>query len=175
MPVKVEAVCVSKPETRVAKEPRDEVMVGPLGLEGDRHAGELHTYAKTGQQFPNKRQWSAVSTEEVEAFCAELGVAPFRPGELGENIRLSGINLGEVNPGTVLEFPGGCRLRVSKQNDPCENAAAELGAEYGDNVERQFVRVSFGHRGVVGTVLAPGMIRPGDEVTVLLPEPAEAV
>ncbi len=174
MPVRVEAVCVSIPETRVAKQQRDEVMVGPVGLEGDRHAGELYTYAKTGQTFPNRRQWSAVSTEEVEEFCRELGVAAFKIGELGENIRLSGLKLGEVKPGTVFEFPSGCRLQVSQQNDPCENAAAELGVTYGPAVERQFVRASFGKRGVVGLVLTPGVIRGGDAVTVLEPEAAVA-
>jgi MOSC domain-containing protein YiiM len=174
MPVRVEAVCVSVPETRVAKKPLAEVYVGPLGLEGDRHAGELYTYQKTGQQFPNKRQWSAVSTEEVEAFCRELGVAPFGLGELGENIRISGMSLGDIQPGTIFEFPSGCRLQVHKQNDPCENAAAELGGKYGEAIERGFVKASFGHRGVVGVVLIPGLIRTGDEITVIVPEGAPA-
>jgi MOSC domain-containing protein YiiM len=172
MPIRVDAVCISTPETRVAKVPQDAVTVGPLGIEGDRHAGPLYTLVRTGQQFPNKRQWSAVSTEEVEDFCREMGVTPFRLGELGENIRISGMSLADVKPGTVLEFPSGCRLVVSKQNDPCENAAAELGAKYGAGVERDFVRVSFGHRGVVGTVLETGTIRVGDEITVTVPQAA---
>ena len=171
MPVRVEAVCVSTPEVRVAKQPRDEVHVGPYGLEGDRHAGEQHISSRTGQPMPNRRQWSAVSTGEIEAFCRELGVLAFEEGELGENLRLSGIDLGDVRPGTIFEFPSGCRLQVSAQNDPCENAAAELAVTYGPTVARYFVRASFGHRGVVGAVLAPGIIRPGDGVTVILPQP----
>jgi MOSC domain-containing protein YiiM len=147
-------------------------MVGPLGLEGDRHAGEIYTYRKTGQQFPNRRQWSAVSSEEVEAFCRELGVMTFPNGALGENLRLSGIMLGEVKPGTVLEFPSGCRLAFHGQNDPCENAAEELGMAYGPNVQRNFVKTTFGRRGVIGTVLAPGEVRVGDEVTLVLPQAA---
>jgi MOSC domain-containing protein YiiM len=170
MAVKVEAVCVSTPATRVAKDPQAEVMVGPLGLEGDRHAGETYFYKKTGQSFPNRRQWSAVSTEEVEAFCRELETTPFPLGALGENIRLSGIILANVTKGTVLEFPSGCRLLVSAQNDPCENAAAELGARYGAKVQRDFVKVAFGRRGILGIVLTPGAIRAGDEVTIVVPE-----
>ena len=148
--------------------------MGPFGVEGDRHAGEHRISSRTGEPIPNRRQWSAVSTDEVGAFCRELGVMPFADGSLGENVRLSGIILGDTKPGTVLEFPSGCRLQVAGQNDPCENAAAELAATYGPAVGRHFVRASFGHRGVVGTVLSPGAIRVGDEVTVIEPQPAEA-
>jgi MOSC domain-containing protein YiiM len=174
MPIRVEAVCVSTPETRVAKLPREEVHVGRYGIEGDRHAGETRLHPRTGQEITNRRQWSAVSTGEVEAFCRELGVMAFEAGELGENIRLSGIDLGDVKPGTVFEFPSGCRLQVSAQNDPCENAAGELAVRYGPEVGRYFVRASFGHRGVVGAVLTPGTIRPGDEVRVVTPEDVTA-
>jgi len=164
----VEAVCVSTPETRVAKKSVTEAMVGLLGIEGDRHAGETRLTPR-GTAIPNRRQWPAVSTDEVEAFCKELGVMPFAPGSLGENIRLQGITLADVKPGTIFEFPSGCRLEVVGQNDPCENAAAELAATYGPVVERHFVKASFGHRGVIGTVLAPGLVRPGDEVTAIAP------
>jgi MOSC domain-containing protein YiiM len=174
MPVRVEAVCISTPGTRVAKRPQASGMVGQLGFEGDRHSGPIYTLVRTGQQFPNKRQWSAVSTEEVEDFCQKLGVMPFDLGELGENIRIRGIRLAEAAPGTIFEFPSGCRLQVEKQNDPCDNAAAELAVKYGDAVGRNFVKASFGRRGVVGTVLSPGRIDVGDEVTVIVPQTAES-
>jgi MOSC domain-containing protein YiiM len=172
--ITVEGVCVSTPLTRVAKTPLPQVQVEQTGLAGDRHAGEMRASPRTGQPIPNRRQWSAVSTDEVEAFCRELDVMPFPVGALGENIRLAGVNLGEVSPGTVLEFPSGCRLVITGQNDPCEKAAAELGASYGPLVERLFVRTAFGHRGVVGTVLTPGLIRAGDSVRLEAPEQAGA-
>ncbi|HXH21187.1 MAG TPA: MOSC domain-containing protein [Dehalococcoidia bacterium] len=175
MPVIVEAVCISTPGRRVAKEPREQAYCAPAGFEGDRHAGETRISSRSGGPIPNRRQWSAVSTDEVEAFCRELGVAPFAFGEMGENIRLRGIHLASVTPGTVLEFPSGCRLQVSTQNDPCDNAAEELSLTYGPAVRRYFVKASFGRRGVVGTVLAPGLIRPGDEVSVRLPRPASSL
>jgi MOSC domain-containing protein YiiM len=169
----VDAVCLSAPAARVAKEPREEAWIGAFGLEGDRHAGETRISSRTGEAIPNRRQWSAVSTEEVEDVCRELGVPPFEHGEMGENLRLAGVRLATLPPGTVLELPGGARLEVSGHNDPCENAAAELGAKYGPVVQRLFVRVSYGRRGVVGRVLAPGPVRPGDRVRVLRPEGAD--
>jgi MOSC domain-containing protein YiiM len=162
----VEAVCISIAGLRVAKAPQDQAYVGPHGLEGDRHAGES-VRLRSGTVVANGRQWSAVSSEEVAELCADLGVAVFAPGALGENLRLSGLRLGSLVAGSVLEFPSGARLLVSGQNDPCINAAMALARAYGGNVGREFIPRAMGRRGVVGSVLAPGLVRPGDRVRVL--------
>ena len=165
----VEAVCLSTPGARVAKAPVDEAFLGPYGFAGDRHEAEL-TRLKSGRVVPNKRQWSAVATEEVAALCREIGVPAFAPGALGENLRLSGIRLADVPRGAVLEFASGARLEVSGQNDPCLNAAVELAAAYGPAVRRYFIEKAFGRRGVVGRVLEIGLVRTGDAVRLLLPQ-----
>jgi len=162
--VRVEAVCTSGQTRRVAKTPRPEALIEQFGLADDRHAGEWARPA-----LPNRRQWSAVSTDDVAAFCAELGVPPFAPGAMGENLRLAGVALGELRAGTLLEFPSGARLRVLAQNDPCQGAAGELAETYGESVRRYFVKAAFGRRGVLGVVEATGIVRPGDEVRVLPP------
>jgi MOSC domain-containing protein YiiM len=110
----------------------------------------------------------------VAELCASIGVDPaFADGALGENLRLSGIRLADVLEGSVLEFPSGARLAVHGRNDPCVNAARELSATYGGVVGQYFVKQAFGRRGILGTVLATGIIRPGDEVTVSIPEMAQ--
>jgi MOSC domain-containing protein YiiM len=171
MVCKVEAVCVSVPGVRVAKQPVDEAFIGPHGLVGDRHEAEYRRL-RSGGHGPNKRQWSAVSTEEVEAVCADLGVVPFAIGALGENLRLSGLRLADLPDGAELELPSGARLRVEKQNQPCLPAAKELTPVYGDAVGRDFVRQATNRRGVVGSVLEPGLVRPGDIVRVSIAQPA---
>ena len=167
----VEAVCLSIPGVRVAKQPQDEAFVGPFGFVGDRHEAEYRVALNGVGLRHNERQWSAVCTEEVEELCADLGVdPPFAPGALGENLRLRGVRLAEVPPETVLEFPSGARLLVSKPNDPCVNAARELSQTYGPLAGQHFVKQAFGRRGILGSVLDTGVIRPGDLVRVLLPE-----
>jgi MOSC domain-containing protein YiiM len=162
----VEAVCLSVPGVRVFKQPRPVAMVSSHGFVGDRHARPFGPYGR-----PNHRQWSAVSTEEVEELCADLSIeTPFQPGALGENLRLSGPPLADIPAGAVLEFPSGARLLVAGQNDPCVNAALELSRTYGPAVGQHFVKRAWGRRGIVGTVLAVGVVRVGDEVRVLLPE-----
>jgi MOSC domain-containing protein YiiM len=166
--IQVEAVCISS-EFRVHKLPQTEAYAGEFGFAGDRHARKIRWSASARRPIPNRRPWSAVSSDEVEEFCARLGVAPFPYGALGENLRLSGVRLSEVPKGAILEFPSGARLQVSSQNDPCQTAAEELGLAFGPYVERYFVKEAFGKRGVVGIVLEQGLIRPGDAVDLVLP------
>jgi hypothetical protein len=171
----VEAVCLSVPGVRVAKQPRDEAFVGPHGFVGDRHEGEFRKDFSRGSLQPNHRQWSAVSSEEVAELCADMGVdPPFAPGAMGENLRLAGLHLADVPPDSVLEFPSGARLRVSMRNDPCVNAAAELSKTYGSVLGQYFVKQAFGRRGILGTVLHTGTIRPGDSVRILIPDAVRA-
>jgi MOSC domain-containing protein YiiM len=171
---KVEAVCVSVPYSRVYKAPQAEVFMGPHGVVGDRHEAEFRR-TQDGGQRPNHRQWSAVSSEEVAELCADMAVdPPFAPGAMGENLRLSGVRLADVPQGAILELPSGARLLVSGRNDPCVNAARELSETYGSVVGQYFVKQAFGRRGILGTVLETGAIRPGDEVKILVPDAVNA-
>ena len=165
----VEAVCTSMPDVRVAKQPRESITFGALGPEDDRHSGETRI-AMNGQTVPNDRQWSAVSTEDVEAICADLGVAPFAFGAMGENLRLRGMQLAGLADGSILSFPSGARLQVSSKNDPCLHAAAELSPAYGGSVKGDFVKQALNRRGVLGLVLDVGVVRPGDSVSVSQPK-----
>jgi MOSC domain-containing protein YiiM len=163
---RVEAVCLSIPGVRVAKAPHHEAFIGPHGLVGDRHEAEFRQVY--GRLVPNQRQWSAVSTEEVESLCADLGVPPFAIGDLGENIRFSGVVLADVPDGSLVQFPSGAKLTVSSQNVPCINAAIALANTYGEAIEETFVRSAYGRRGLVGSVLKPGFVRKGDIVQIVL-------
>ncbi len=164
----VEGICLSQPGVRVAKLPYETGFIGPHGFIGDRHESEfVRVYGKV---YPNKRQWSAVSTEEVAALCADMGVEAFEIGELGENLRLGGVALADVPKGATIEFPSGARLLVTGQNDPCVNAAVELSKKYGRDVRAYFIKQAWGRRGLVGSVLAPGEVSVGDAVRIVWPE-----
>ena len=165
---RIQAVCLSQPGVRVAKRPVDEAFIGPHGFVGDRHEAELRRKPYGRGTAPNHRQWHGVCTEEVDAICAGLGLPKLPHGSLGENLRLSGVMLGELPNGTELSLPSGARLRLHQQTDPCVNAARELAQTYGE-AANAFVKAALGRRGVVGQVLEPGVVRPGDVVVVTLP------
>jgi hypothetical protein len=164
----VEAVCISRPGVRVAKRPVDEGFIGPHGFVGDRHEAEFRRKPYARGIAPNHRQWHGVCTEEVDAICADLGLPKLPFGALGENLRLSGVLLGGLPNGTEMTLPSGARLRLHQQTDPCINAAKELAATYGE-AANGFVRAALGRRGVVGQVLEPGLVRPGDLIEIHLP------
>jgi len=166
--VVVEAVCLSQAGIRVAKRAVDEAFIDPHGFVGDRHEAELRRKPYGPGTAPNHRQWHAVCTEEVDAICTDLGLPRLPYGALGENLRLSGVSLCELPNGTELALPSGARLRLHQQTDPCINAAKELAETYGE-AANGFVKAALGRRGVVGQVLVPGLVRPGDVVQVHLP------
>ena len=169
----IQAVCLSQPGVRVAKRPIEEAFIGPHGFVGDRHEAELRRKPYGRGTAPNHRQWHAVCTEEVDAICAALGLPSLPFGALGENLRLSGVLLAELPNGTELALPSGARLRLHQQTDPCINAAKELARTYGE-AANGFVKAAMGRRGVVGQVLEPGIVHPGDVAVVTLPSFAPA-
>ncbi len=66
------AVCLSA-ESGVPKQPQAEVTVGPHGIVGDFHAGEVSRHGASAGQ-PNKRQVSVVAEEAVTDAAAQLSV-----------------------------------------------------------------------------------------------------
>ncbi len=151
----VVAVCLSA-EGGVPKHPQPEVNVGPHGIEGDYHAGEVSRHG-SGAGQPNERQVSVVAQEAVADAEAQLGIE-IPQGGLGENVLVSGLgDLGELQPGQRLRFSSAVELRVTEQNNPCKNLMVW---------HPQLPKRLMGRRGIVCTVLAPGILRPDDSVEI---------
>ncbi|QFP75395.1 MOSC domain-containing protein [Deinococcus sp. AJ005] len=112
---------------------------------------------------PGKRQVTLIQAEHLPVIAALAGLDEVTPELLRRNIVVSGVSLlalkdarfqiGEV----VLEGTGECH--------PCSRMEENLG-EGGYNAVR-------GHGGLTARVIVGGMIREGDTVTALLPEPTE--
>jgi MOSC domain-containing protein YiiM len=105
----------------------------------------------------NQRQVTVVGAEAVEAVAAELSV-DIPPGGLGENILVRGLgDLGELVPGQRIIFGSGVELEVTDQNNPCANLSV-----YHPRTPKEL----YGRRGVLTIVASPGMLRPGDSVSI---------
>jgi MOSC domain-containing protein YiiM len=150
------AVCLS-PQGGIPKFPQPEVVVTPYGIEGDCHSGPLRMN-RHGEAVPNRRQVSVCAQEVYDDLGARLGVR-VPPGGFGENILVQGLgDLSDLRPGDVLRFGGGVEVEVTAQNVPCANLSV-----YHPLVPK----VVYGRRGIVGVVRAPGVLRPGEAVTVV--------
>jgi MOSC domain-containing protein YiiM len=140
------------------------------GIEGDVHAGATvrHRSARNRRpELPNLRQVHLLHAELLDGVADEgFTVAP---GQLGENITTRGVPLLDLPEGTVLRLGDRAAVRVTGLRNPCrqiDDFAPGLMA-------RMLARDPDGtvHRlsGVMSVVVAGGVVRAGDAVTVELP------
>ncbi|HEY5126038.1 MAG TPA: MOSC domain-containing protein, partial [Bradyrhizobium sp.] len=116
---------------------------------------------------PNLRQ---VHLMHAELFC-ELRAKGFvvQPGDLGENITTSGIDLLALPTGARLHLGASAVVEITGLRNPCIQIdnfqkglmAATLDRDAGGNLVRK--------AGVMSIVISEGDVRPGDTVRVEMP------
>jgi MOSC domain-containing protein YiiM len=145
-------------------------LVAGWGVEGDAHAGTTVQHRSRVARDPSQPNLRQVHLIHAELFAevAEAGFA-VEPGQMGENVTTSGIDLLALPTGAVLCLGDDARVRVTGLRNPCQQIngfepgllRAVLGRAEDGTVERK--------GGVMGVVEAGGVVRPGDRVRVELP------
>ncbi|KIQ05761.1 MOSC domain-containing protein [Curtobacterium flaccumfaciens] len=165
-------VAVSKDgEHRFSKPLVDAVaLVAGWGIEGDAHAGTTVQHRSRVARDPSQPNLRQVHLLHAELFdeVAEAGFS-VEPGQMGENVTTSGIDLLGLPEGTVLHLGGDASVRVTGLRNPCQQIngfepgllRAVLGRAEDGTVERK--------GGVMSVVLTGGTVRPGDRIRVELP------
>lgn len=167
---RVRAVSLS-PSHHFSKNPVSSIrLLEGLGVEGDAHCGETvkhRSHVARNPLQPNLRQ---VHLVQIELFD-ELAAAGFalRPGDIGENITMSGLDLLALPVGTELKIESGALIRLTGLRNPCKQLDAfQQGltqAVLGRAADGSLVRKA----GVMGVVVLGGDVAPGDAVSVRLP------
>lgn len=156
--------------------PRIELRAGH-GVVGDTHAGttvQHRSRVARDPSQPNLRQVHLIQGELLAELAAQgLHV---QPGQMGENITTTGLDLLALAEGTVLRIGLDAQVRVTGLRNPCSQIEAFmpglLAAVLGRSPDGELVRKA----GVMGVVLASGGVAPGDTVTVLeAPQPHVAL
>ena len=150
------------------------------GVIGDRHAGfERVTWEGDDKQVANtlrrnERQWSAVSSEELDEISEKMNLrVPLNAGDIGANFCVSGANnFSKLPKGTIFKFDSGVELIVEEYNPPCLGMSKNLAQNILDkngNVldETLFLQVAKYLRGLVGIVEVPGIIHKNDEFLII--------
>jgi len=150
------------------------------GVIGDRHAGfERVTWEGDDKQVANtlrrnERQWSAVSSEELDEISEKMNLrVPLNAGDIGANFCVSGTNnFSKLPKGTIFKFDSGVELIVEEYNPPCLGMSKNLAQNILDkngNVldETLFLQVAKYLRGLVGVVEVPGMIHKNDDFLII--------
>jgi MOSC domain-containing protein YiiM len=141
-----------------------------LGVEGDAHMGETvkhRSRVRVDPTQPNLRQVHLVHVELHDELKA--GGFKVHPGDIGENITTSGIELLGLPTGTVLRIGKSAVIRITGLRNPCTQldgfqqglTAAVLDRDAEGRVMRK--------AGVMSVVLEGGEVMPGDPIAVELP------
>lgn len=155
-----------------SKPPRESIaLLEGLGVEGDAHLGKTvqhRSRVAVDPSQPNLRQVHLIHSE-VFAEVAESGFS-LRPGDLGENVTTSGIDLLGLPQGTYLHLGDDAVVEVTGLRNPCAQITTFqpglLKLMVGRDDEGRVIRKA----GIMGIVLHSGVVRPGDAITVALPQ-----
>ena len=150
-------------------QPMIQLLVG-LGVEGDAHCGATVKHRSRVAQNPDQPNLRQVHLMHAELFN-ELEAAGFTvaPGELGENITTRGVDLLSLPVGALLEIGESVTVELTGLRNPCSQIdrfqtgllAAVLGHDEAGNLVRK--------AGVMGIVIASGLVRPSDPIHIVLP------
>jgi MOSC domain-containing protein YiiM len=145
------------------------LLVG-LGVAGDAHMGETVKHRSRVRKDPTQPNLRQVHLIHAELFD-ELHAKGFAvgPGELGENVTTSGIDLLALPAGTRLRLGANAVVEVTGLRNPCIQIdqfrkglmAATLDKDAAGNLIRK--------AGVMSIVVSDGEVRPGDAIGVELP------
>jgi MOSC domain-containing protein YiiM len=141
-----------------------------LGVAGDAHMGgtvKHRSRVRKDPTQPNLRQVHLMHAELFDELCAK-GFA-VQPGDLGENVTTSGVDLLALPRGTRLHLGEAAVVEVTGLRNPCIQIddfqkglmAATLDKDAAGNLIRK--------AGIMSIVLADGDVRPGDAVRIELP------
>jgi MOSC domain-containing protein YiiM len=142
-----------------------------FGVEGDAHCGALvkhRSRVAVDPLQPNLRQVHLIADEWLQ----ELAIAGFdvKPGQLGENITTSGLDLIRLPLHAVLRFGPHAAVRVTGLRNPCAQLdhfqPGLMAAALARDANGALVRKA----GIMGVVIAGGVVRAGDGIELTLPE-----
>jgi MOSC domain-containing protein YiiM len=146
-------------------------LLADLGVDGDCHAGasvKHRSRVARDPDQPNLRQVHLIHTELHNALVAQ-GFS-IEPGDMGENITTRGIDLLVLPTGARLRIGGSAIVEVTGLRNPCRQLNAFRPGLMEATLERTPDGALIRKAGVMGVVLASGVVRPGDIIVVEAPD-----
>jgi len=138
----------------VPKSPVPEARITVNGVSGDR---QRNLEAHGGVD----RAVCLFSLDVIEALQAEGH--SIKPGASGENLTIAGLEWAELKPGDQLRIGDAVRLEIVKYTEPCRFNAQWF---RDGNFNRINQKKHPGWSRLYARVLAEGIVKPGDPVTV---------
>jgi hypothetical protein len=159
---------------RFSKPVRDHIdLVAGHGVAGDTHAGASVVRRIRGRgtvEQANLRQVHLLSVELLERF-ADRGFV-VQPGDLGENVLLSGVDLHALPTGTRLHLGDTAVVELTGQRNPCKQMDDFQRGLQKAALERDEDGGLVRRVGVLAVVVGSGEVRPRDAARVEIPATA---
>jgi hypothetical protein len=163
--------------TTLRATPMQEVTATYAGVAGEEHAGLTRSScSRVVAQYPkgtdirNVRQFSVLSSEELDAIAQEMGVERVAPDWVGASLVLEGIpDFTHVPPSSRLQSENGTTLVVDMENRPC-HLPAKVIDEDAPGFGKAFKAAAQGRRGVTTWVEREGILRLGDVMRLHIPD-----
>ncbi|WP_405591886.1 MOSC domain-containing protein [Streptomyces sp. NBC_01190] len=156
---------------RFSKPTRDSItLLTGLGVEGDAHLGVTVQHRSRVARDPSQPNLRQVHLIHAELFD-ELRAAGYEiaPGDLGENVTTRGLDLLGLPVGTRLRLGPDAVVEVTGLRNPCLQIDRFRSGLLKRVIGRDEAGAIVRKGGIMGVVLADGVIRPEDAVLVQLP------
>jgi MOSC domain-containing protein YiiM len=146
------------------------VLVAGLGVVGDAHFGaqvQHRSRVTVDPTQPNLRQVHLIHAELHDELRSQGHVVT--PGDLGENITTRGLDLLSLPTGAVLRLGADALVAITGLRNPCK----QIDEFQAGLLRRVAPKRSDGtierKAGVMGVVVASGVVRPEDAIEIALP------
>lgn len=141
-----------------------------LGVAGDAHLGETVQHRSRVRKDPTQPNLRQVHLIHAELFD-ELRARGFeiRPGELGENVTTSGIDLLALPTGTRLHLGASAVVEVTGLRNPCIQLDTFRKGLMAATLDRDADGRVIRKAGIMSIVIAEGDVRPKDAVRIAMP------
>jgi MOSC domain-containing protein YiiM len=145
-------------------------LLAGLGVEHDAHQGKLvkhRSRVRANPNQPNLRQVHLIHSELLDELFAKG--YKIKPGDMGENICTTGIDLLGLPLGAILQMGKHARIEITGLRNPCNqlNGLAEglMNAVLDKDNQGNLVRKA----GIMGIVFEGGEVKSGDPIEIVLP------
>jgi MOSC domain-containing protein YiiM len=145
-------------------------LIEGLGVDGDAHAGvtvKHRSRVRRDPTQPNLRQVHLVHRELFDEL-RDKGFA-IAPGDIGENVTTSGIDLLALPRGARLKLGATAVVEVTGLRNPCIQLNTFRKGLMDATLDKDAAGNLIRKAGIMSVVLAGGEVGPGDTITVELP------
>jgi MOSC domain-containing protein YiiM len=141
-----------------------------LGVEGDAHQGvtvKHRSRVRRNPDQPNLRQVHLIHGELLDQLRA--GGLEVEPGQMGENVTTRGIDLLGLPLGTCLHLGADVVVEVTGLRKPCAQLDGIQPNLMAAVIDKDENGQPVFKAGVMSIAVSGGEIRPGDQISVILP------